>query len=49
MLYKHGKGAAVYRNSGVKNFGCISSIIAFPFNLIFWIFNKLAGIILRQK
>jgi len=34
MIYKGGKGASVYYNSGFKNYGCLIGLILLPFQII---------------
>ncbi len=35
MYYKRGKGARYYRNSGFRSYGCLSSLLPFPFQILF--------------
>lgn len=34
MIYKRGKGASVYRNSGFRNYRCLIGLILFPFQIL---------------
>ena len=34
MIYKRGKGASVYRNSGFKNYGCLVGLFLLPFQIM---------------
>lgn len=39
MYYKRGKGAKVYRSSGLRNYGCLMSIFLIPLQVI-WVAMK---------
>lgn len=39
MIYKRGKGASVFNNSGFRNYGCLMGVFLFPLQIL-WIALK---------
>ncbi|MFH1543233.1 MAG: hypothetical protein ABIE03_01740 [Patescibacteria group bacterium] len=41
MIYKKGKGARVYYNTGFRNYGCLISLLILPIQLIILVLMKM--------